>query len=244
MIKTITIDFWNTIYDSSAGKQRNAYRQRVLIDQLDTNGIMVMGNQINEAIEASWQNFEYIWKNEHRTPDAFETVSYIWKFLHLPINEKSIKIVANAFADSVIVHPPSLIEGVKESLKDLSQNYELCLISDTGFSPGDILKQLMQKDDILKYFKAFSFSNETGVSKPNPKAFHHVLEQVNCHPNHAIHIGDIESTDIVGAKNLGMKAIRFNGNLTKLVNADNPVETLADTEIDNWSSIVTYIKTI
>lgn len=240
--KAITIDFWNTIYDSSNGLERNKYRQRILINELDKFGIMVLAEEYDKAMKATWNYFEDTWKYKHRTPTARECVEYFWDFVKIPKDEDSIQVVTNAFEDSVLVHRPKLISNVKDILELLSSEYELGLISDTGFSPGTILKQLMQEDDIAKYFKSFSFSNETGYSKPNENAFKIALEQIEALPDTALHIGDIEHTDIIGAKSYNMKAIRFTGSVTEYTSSRNPQKTAADYETDNWNDILTYVK--
>lgn len=242
MKKAITIDFWNTLYDSSNGIERNKYRQRILINELDKFGIMVLADEYDKAMKATWNFFEASWKNEHRTPTARECVEYFWDFVKIPKDKESIDIVTNAFEDSVIIHKPKLINNVKESLDFLSNEFDLAIISDTGFSPGSILKQLMIEDDIEKYFKSYSFSNETGYSKPNENAFKVALDNLDVLPSNSLHIGDIEHTDIVGAKNYGMKSIRFSGSVTEYTTRKNTQNTLADFETDSWTDIVSKIK--
>lgn len=242
MKKAITIDFWNTLYDSTNGLERNKYRQRVLINELDKYGIMVLAEEYDRAMKATWNFFEITWKNEHRTPTARECVEYFWDFVKVPKDMDSIEIVTQAFEDSVIVHKPKLISNVKESLDILSNEFDLAIISDTGFSPGNILKQLMIEDDIEKYFKGFSFSNETGFSKPNENAFKIALEQLGVSADNSLHIGDIEHTDIVGSKNYGMKSIRFSGSVTEYTTRNNSKSTLADYETDSWTDIVSKIN--
>jgi len=237
-LDVITIDFWNTIFDSSLGKERNAYRQRVLIDQIDKFGIMIMGAQFNEAMEATWKYFENIWTNERRTPNSQDCVEFIWDYLNVEKDDEAISIVNKAFEDSVLVHPPILLPGVKNALSMLSEKYDLAIISDTGFSPGVKLKELMEKEGIADYFSSFSFSDETGVAKPDKLAFTTALDALGSQPHNALHIGDIEQTDIDGAKDLGMKAIRFTGSVVEYINVKNPQNTKADHEFGHWDDIL------
>jgi len=239
--KIICIDFWNTIYDSTNGIERNKYRQRVLVDELDKNGISVLAEDYDRAMKATWTFFEETWKHKHKTPTARECVVYFWKFTGLPFDDESIEVVTKAFEDSVLVHKPKIIQSAKDSIKELSKDFNLAIISDTGFSPGSILKQLMIEDDIAQYFSAFSFSNETGYSKPNENAFNHALNLLNANSSKSFHIGDIEHTDIIGAKKIGMKAIRYSGSITEYTSSRNPINTIADYESDSWDDIYNYI---
>lgn len=240
-LKVITIDFWNTLYDSSNGLNRNAARQRSLINEIDKYERLIKQDEFETAMQASWEYFNNIWKNEHKTPSPKDTVKFFWKYLELPEDDEAVTNVASRFEEAILSSPPALNEGVKEALSELSTKFDLAIISDTGFSPGHTLRKVLQKDEIFDYFKAFSFSDETGVSKPHKKAYEHILDHFACDPSLALHIGDIERTDVIGAKNMGMHAIRYSGDKTATMAKENPRITLADAEIDNWKGITDKI---
>lgn len=242
--KVITFDFWNTIFDSSGGSIRNDYRKKVLVNEIDKFGIVVKQEQFQKAMTSSWERFNKIWIEDQRTPSPRETAEFFWQQLDMPKNKESIEYLVKEFADAVLIYPPKLLPGVKEAIINLSENYTLGIVSDTGFSPGSILKEMLNREEILHYFSVFSFSDETGVAKPHPKAFNTILESLNCSPEYALHIGDIEKTDIIGAKNLNMKAIRYTGDPTALYNKDNPHKSLADFESNNWLEIPEIINSI
>lgn len=243
-IKTITIDFWNTIFDSSNGEERNKYRQRVLVDNIDSMGGYIIGVKIQEAMQATWGFFEDHWTKNHRTPDSRESVEFMWDYLKLEKAEEPINNVIKAFEDSVIKYPPKILPDSKAALEKLASEFPLAIISDTGFSPGTILKQLMDDADITQYFSAFSFSNETGHSKPHPKAFEAALKPLNGNPKESLHIGDIEETDVAGAVGLGMRSIRYTGSVTKYVGSRNTEDTKADFMLDSWDEILEVIDKI
>ena len=240
-LDVITIDFWNTIFDSSNGSPRNTYRLDVFRKELIQLDTQLDDYQCQQAMEASWEYFNKAWKTEFRTPQSLETVDYLWSFLKLPYNQQSIENVSKAFSECVLYYPPVLMKGVKKSLEILSKKYKLGIISDTGFSPGTILQRLMLENEILQYFSSFSFSDETGVSKPHPKAFLKVLDELGCPPDNALHIGDIEETDIAGSKRLGMLAIKFSGDPSSKFSVKNESNSMADIELNNWDEIVDYL---
>jgi putative hydrolase of the HAD superfamily len=241
-LKAITIDFWNTIFDSSNGTERNSIRQRALIQEIDKYDIMIKQDQFQEAMKASWEYFNTIWKRDCRTPSSRELVGFFWNYLKLPEAEESVDNVVKVFANSILDAPPKLLPGAKETISKLSSIYKLGIVSDTGFSPGKILFELLEKEGIAQYITAFSFSDETGVSKPHPDAFLKALDILGFSPLNALHIGDIEATDIIGAKQLGMMAIRFCGDPTDFVNSDNSKRTQADVELQTWQEIFDFIK--
>jgi putative hydrolase of the HAD superfamily len=237
-IKAVTIDFWNTLFDNSNGIQRNAIRQKALISEIDKYGLVIKQDEFAGAMSASWEYFNKIWKNESRTPMPIDTATFFWNYLKLPDDKAAIDSIVKVFGESILDHPPALMPGVEEALKKLSSDFKLGLVSDTGFSPGIVLRQLLKNVGIYDAFSSFSFSDETMVSKPHEKAFNKVLNELQIEPANAIHIGDIEDTDIRGAKNLGMLAIRFTGDPSAALTINNSPETLADMRADNWEEIV------
>lgn len=243
-IKVITIDFWNTIFDSSNGNERNIHRIKEMKNEISRMGLNISEEKYQNVLEQSWEYFNNIWRNQQRTPSAEESRNFFWEKLNLPDNNGEADKILKIFAESVLYYPPKLIVGAKEALEELSHNYKLALVSDTGFSPGKILRRLMYENDILHYFSAFSFSDETEVAKPHSTAFLTILDQFNVKPSEALHVGDIEDTDIKGAKSLGMYAVRFNGDPTALLNLNKSKESIADFMSDNWKDIVLFIKSL
>ncbi len=236
-IKAVTVDFWNTLFDSSGGVERNKLRQQALIEQIKSFEIEFDPQKYNEAMKASWEYFNKIWKNDFRTPGGRETIEFFWKFMELPEDELKLEIVVQRFADSVLVYPPKALSGAREALETLVSKYDLALISDTGFSPGKTLMELLRREGLDVYFKAFSFSDENGVSKPHPKAYETALKKIGREPEEAVHLGDIEFTDVAGAKKIGMKAIRFIGDPTGMYNLDKNEKTIADAVVEDWAKI-------
>ncbi|MEE9172623.1 MAG: HAD-IA family hydrolase, partial [candidate division NC10 bacterium] len=54
-----------------------------------------------------------------------------------------------------------------------------------------------------------TFSDVVGIRKPDPKIFHLTLEPLGVSPDHALHVGDNLSTDIHGARGVGMWAVHL-----------------------------------
>jgi putative hydrolase of the HAD superfamily len=83
------------------------------------------------------------------------------------------------------------------------------LISNTGRTPGSVLRVLMDKMGILDKFDVTTFSNEIQIRKPAQMAFMTTLDKLKVVPRSAVHIGDDAEKDILGAKMCGMKAIQI-----------------------------------
>jgi FMN phosphatase YigB (HAD superfamily) len=71
--------------------------------------------------------------------------------------------------------------------------------------------------------------------------FHIILNKYKIEPHVSLHIGDIEETDIVGAKKLGMKAIKFIGDKTSTFVSKNN-HSIADAICKDWSEVVSTVN--
>lgn len=241
----ITIDFWNTIFDSSGNLERNKLRLKKLIEVTDGLGYMIKQDELDKSLKKSWEYFNNVWINESRTPNSVDMIKFLWKELNLEHNDSAIEELSTYFSKSILLKRPNIIEGAKEVISELNKDYYLAIISDTGFSGGSVLRVLLEDAGIFDYFTAFSFSDETQVAKPNKLAFQKIFHEINISPDKSIHIGDIERTDIVGAKSYGMKAIKFVGDETSLMEKRSDDDaSLADAIVNHWSEIPNQIATI
>src|SRR5262249_52742761 len=140
--------------------------------------------------------------------------------------------IVQFFETILLQHPPKAIPNALEAVRYASTRAKVGIISDTGYSPGTTLKQILFSHDVGDCIHSFSFSNETGLLKPNAECFWVILRHLNVKPEHAVHIGDLENTDIAGAKAVGMKAIKYIGS--------NPTESrtsIADFVIDDMAEV-------
>jgi len=234
-ITVVTIDFWNTLFDSTGGAPRNEARQQALRDAIQNAGLACSEEDLNHAYKGIWGYFDHHWLNNRRTPTSEEMVREICRQANVELHDRAILDVADLFSQGVLDHPPALLPGVRAALEFLSSRARLALISDTAFSPGSILRQLMEMNDIARFFSAYVFSDETGVAKPHPDAFLYALNKLEGHPSSSLHIGDIERTDIIGAKSLGMKAVLYKGEPDPHKYAEEA--TIADAVMYHWGEV-------
>jgi putative hydrolase of the HAD superfamily len=90
-----------------------------------------------------------------------------------------------------------------------------------------------------KYFSHLTFSDEASIAKPHKQIFEYTLDKLDCRTEDAVHIGDSEYSDIVGAKEANMKAILFTG-----INDKYKDNNSADITIDNYDNLVDIIETM
>lgn len=231
----ISIDFWNTIVESES---RGKIRRRVRIDAIreiaDNYDSSITSEEFDKAKSIASDKFHNIWLNQHRTPTTHELVGYVLDHLNISVTEKEQQYLTTQFAESLWDGPPRLSEGVEDIIPQLAEQYDLAIISDTMYSPGRVLRKYLEEKGLSDYFQTFIFSDETGYSKPNPKAYRRALETTESTAEDSWHIGDRLDTDITGAKQVGMQSILF----TNFTNYDRQDLSLTpDYSCENWHEV-------
>ncbi|MBL0175688.1 MAG: HAD family hydrolase [Ignavibacteria bacterium] len=243
MIRAVTIDFWNTIVGTGNGEARRRYRNAALREALSGAGVAWDEEQVRAAMKHMYEEFERRWFGEQRTMSASESLAALWAYFDVRVDRATHEQVTTAFEDSILVGPPEPLPGAGEVIAALAERYALAVISDTALSPGRALRAVLARHDLERHFRAFVFSDETGVAKPHPKAFATALTALGVEPAEALHIGDIERTDVAGAKDAGMKAILFHADSTAMYfDADAP--TRADAVAESWTAVPGIIGTL
>jgi len=210
MIKAITFDYWNTlISDRDEYLRTNAridYCYNVIkkykeVSYKDVKGAFLETGKISASF----------WKNHYRTFSTEERLETILGILNVSIPEKEFIDIIDYFRNITLINLPHSVDNVDEIIPYLSKSYKLGVICDTGYSPGLILRKVLEKKKLLKYFSSLNFSNEVGFAKPHPKIFEKAANELNVKNDKIVHIGDIYRTDIEGALNCGFYAIHFIG---------------------------------
>lgn len=234
-LSAVTIDFWNTLFGTENGAEREQARRRSLRDELAGAGYAFEEAEFVRARDASLAHFRHHWLEQQRTPGAVELVEVMLADLGAVLDDEAVARIAEVFARGVVDHPPHLLPGAEEAVERLSAEVPLAIISDTAFSPGAVLRELMEQVGILERFSAFVFSDETGVAKPDPSAFESALDRLGAEPSRAVHVGDIERTDIQGARAYGMRAVLYRNAEHRHQLAED--ETEADATIAHWDEL-------
>ncbi len=214
-ITTLTFDLWNTLYAeaSAAGGLVRPHRLALLRGLLESRGVRPSEDELLEAYRAGFDAYMAAWTGG-RHFGAREDLTFILERFHAweaatEAEREEFERVVVAMENALYLAPPNPLPGVRETIPALAfSGYRLGIISDTSLTPGRVLKDFLRKDGLLDCFSAFTFSDETGFPKPDPRMFEVTLTGLGAHPGEAAHIGDTPRTDIAGARALGMTTIR------------------------------------
>ena len=210
-LQAVTFDFWGTLYQARFDGTSREPRTEILQRYLARQGYEIPRERLRAALDESFQRANDIWLSEQRTADTPERVGWILKALGVTLSRDTLTALTKELEEVSLTERITLVPGVAETLHELANSYTLGLISDTGMTPGRVLRRLMARDGILDLFKHCTFSDETGRAKPHPRQFLDTLSQLGVSPEEAVHVGDLTATDIVGARSVGMRAVLFTG---------------------------------
>ena len=127
-------------------------------------------------------------------------------------DDESIRNLTKEFEEASIEAGVAAVEHASETLAALkAANIRLALVCDTGFTPGRVVRRLLDEVGLCDHLEVLCFSDEVGVPKPGNEIFAKALAELGVRPPEAIHVGDLKRTDIAGAHDMGMHAARFKG---------------------------------
>jgi HAD superfamily hydrolase (TIGR02253 family) len=99
------------------------------------------------------------------------------------------------------------MDDVEYVLEQLSGKYQLGIVSNG--SPR-IQHAKLDTLGIRDYFECVVISEELGYRKPDPRIFLEALRLLSRKPEECVYVGNLLETDILGAKNAGLKSCWLN----------------------------------
>jgi putative hydrolase of the HAD superfamily len=111
--------------------------------------------------------------------------------------------------------PVLLNESVTQLLHEISNKSgcTISILSNTGFIKGSSLRMLMNKLGLESLFLFQMYSDEEGLSKPNPELFQRMYRRAielrsseSLNKKEVVHVGDNLFADCAGASNFGINS--------------------------------------
>jgi putative hydrolase of the HAD superfamily len=209
-IKAITFDFWSTLYQSKTiDYTKRLFQLKEVVEQ--HSGDTFDLEQFQAAVGVARETWKQTWQEEYRTLTASEWLGIMLDELGTSLAPEYLFEIKTNLENSVLGDLPIPVPEARTVLSDLSVDYQLAIISDTGLTPGRVLCKVLEKDNLIGYFVHLTFSDEVGRSKPHPQVFLTTLDTLGARPQEAVHVGDLLRTDIAGAQNVGMRAVQYIG---------------------------------
>jgi HAD superfamily hydrolase (TIGR01509 family) len=211
MIRAITFDYWDTLYEGGALPERVALRRTAVGALLGAYGRELPEEQLRALYEASGREAERWWSEEQRGYSTQERLRWILERAAVKPRENCRHVAAavDAVDNALLMLPPAMLPGAWQMLRTLSRRVALAVISDTGFASGRAQDRLLEKDGARSFFTTTIYSMDIGHAKPRPEIFAAAVESLGVPAHEIVHIGDNERTDVRGALAAGFRAIRL-----------------------------------
>lgn len=239
MIRAVTFDYWQTLY---AETQEVQQRRMDLMATYAHEFFMGRGReaqprQLRLALGVLAREVGAERDNHQAGVPVDELGQRLGRIVGIALDAAEGRKLGELISWSMREEPPALVEGAREALEALHGRAKLAVISDTGIMVGADHYAVMEADGVVGLFEQFTFSDQTGTTKPLARQFLHTLHRLGCRAEEAVHVGDLERTDVLGAKGVGMRAIRilWPGNDPTTV-ADAAVERIAEVPgvLERW----------
>ncbi len=235
MLQAVTFDFWKTLYQDISAQDE---RLHILKEALVRHSQPRPWTALEAAYHHTFSVLDYIWREEHSFVTVERWLREMLAFLEADLPEDALLGLCRPI-EEIYLHgdDPRPVPGVTEVIPRLSQRYRMGIISDVGLTPGWVLRKVLERNGLLPYFRAQTFSDEIEAAKPLPKPFLHTLNILEARPDQAAHIGDLPETDIAGARGVGMKTILFLG-----VNNRHDGKPLADAFFEEYGELEALLE--
>ena len=237
MITAVTFDLWNTLISDM---NYDDLRVKYLGEVLNEHGVSRDYEEIRAAYVEAHEYAHQVWVDEnYRHVPCLERLACILERLNVELPRNLTLHTARNFEETLLADPPPLVTDAKRVLQELSQDYGLGIISDTGVTPGRVLRRILEDAQVLDFFTCTIFSDETGYNKPHRVMFETALKSLGGKPSEAVHIGDLLQTDVAGAKSVGMMAVWLNS-----CGRVNKGQYLPDFEVSKLPDLLDILETI
>jgi FMN phosphatase YigB (HAD superfamily) len=205
---TVTFDCWQTLiyeqHDPSRGPSKS--RVQTLVEHTGKGSQLV-----EEQFTVAWREHQRAW---HRkiSYGSREMTEHVLLALEVELSAERKAELLTELEDEILSHHVVAIEGTRELLAALrAAGVRTALICDTGFSPGRVVRMLLDRVGLLEHLEVQIFSDEVRAPKPHPTPFQAALEGLGVPAHGAVHVGDLRRSDVAGARAAGMGSVRFCG---------------------------------
>ena len=166
--------------------------------------------EANELLAEAWSRHDEAWK-QVETFGPGRMAAYCLEARGID-DDETLRTLTKEFEEASIDAGVAPVEHARETLAALrAAKIRIGLVCDTGFTPGRVVRRLLEEAGLADNLEVLGFSDEVGVPKPGSEIFAKVLAELGVRPPEAIHVGDLKRTDIAGAHDMGMHTARFKG---------------------------------
>lgn len=208
MIKAVLIDIDDTIFDFEKCS-KNAFKKT--LEKLDLSYKEKDFLYFNEVNDILWNKQKLGKININEV--FIERSIMMSKYFELDIEKE----IFNDLFVEFLYDEIEMVDEIEELLSYLSNKYQIYAASNGIY---DMQINRLKKSNLDKYFKDIFVSDKMSYEKPDKRFFEKIISITKYSNKNLIMIGDSIKSDIIGAKNTGIKSIYFNKGNKKISDKD------------------------
>jgi len=215
MIKAVAFDLWETLIPDTPELSRQQERLRIdrMEEILRARGFAAAAEHIERAYRSLWHRCqELYWSTDVDIP-CRKQIEHFLEEMGLDaaaFDEETLSRLEHVYANAALEILPAAIAGASSTLRELKRRgLKIGLISNTGRTPGYVLREILDRLGLASSIDAMVFSNEHGECKPRTSIFDNLRRALGLPHDEIVFIGDNLYADVFGAQRCGMRAIHF-----------------------------------
>lgn len=251
MLKAVAFDLWETLITDTPALSRQQERIRLtrMEEILRGRGHGAVADRIEHAYRALWHRCQDLyWSNDRDIPCRRQIEHFLEELGFSPssFDEAMLAELEHAYAHAALEVLPATVDGAVETLAALkSGGFGVGLISNTGRTPGSVLRSILDALGLASSIDVMVFSNEHGHCKPQPSIFEELRRGLGVRYDEMLFVGDNLYADVHGAKRCGMRAVHFDPPVRGTAVAphiDHGLEIIADARVTLLGDLLSVVE--
>jgi putative hydrolase of the HAD superfamily len=215
MLKAVAFDLWETLISDTPDLSRQ--QERIRLERMESiltaHGYGALADRIERAYRALWHRCQDLyWKMDLDVPCRRQIEHFLEELQLDPrsLDATMLEALEDAYAGAALEVLPQVVDGAPELLAALkSRGLRIGLISNTGRTPGSVLRSILERLGLSQFIDVMVFSNEHGHCKPQPSIFEELRRGLGVAYEEMMFVGDNLYVDVHGAQRRGMKGVHF-----------------------------------
>jgi FMN phosphatase YigB (HAD superfamily) len=214
-LRAVLFDLWGTLIidDPEASELRHRLRVRRAQDTLTALGFSFSVADIETGFAAAAVQHSLLHEQERDLSTRGRTVVYAQQLdetLLSQLDDDAWVLLDEAILTPALHHGPGEMPGARDALTAIKRRgLSTGLISNTGITPGTVLRRILDEMGMLELLDIAVFSDEVEVAKPAVSIFTAALEQLGVGAAEAAFVGDQPRLDVLGARRAGMWSVQI-----------------------------------
>jgi putative hydrolase of the HAD superfamily len=213
VLRAVAFDLWETLITDTPELSRQQERLRLtrMEEILAAHGHGALADRIEHAYRALWHRCQDLYWSLDLDVPCRRQIEHFLEELQLEVRDEGmLEALEDAYAGAALEILPQTVDGAESLLADLqSRGLRVGLISNTGRTPGSVLRAILEALGLAQHIDVMVFSNEHGQCKPQASIFEELRRGLGVEYGEMMFVGDNLYVDVHGAQRLGMRAVHF-----------------------------------